>query len=190
MAALEIGAEDVSSEQQRQLKGMTAKLVTVLAVIFCLYHLVYISGIHSYLGLYFAAISYRAGSLGLLLLLVFIVFPATKTAARSRVPWYDFIPIVLTAGACGYAFLFGEKLIESFVMGLGSIQITVLFLAAILVTFEASRRAMGWPMMTVAVLLILYSLFAPYLPGILKGGSIGLNSLALQTTSTASFNQH
>ncbi|WP_307190067.1 hypothetical protein [Geomicrobium sp. JCM 19038] len=61
-------------------------LVTIIAVTFSLYHL-----ITAFTGPPVYVLVHRALHVSFVLVLVFLLFPATKGAARNRLPWYDML---------------------------------------------------------------------------------------------------
>lgn len=172
-------ADEQSDRGVRKLSGIPAALQRGLAITIPLigigfiidlpYHLATVTFFdQQYLGLFLA----------LILPYLFLSVPAHKTAAQDRVPWYDwaFALICLTGG--GYVALFYDQLllelglITSFKVWLGG-----LFIISIL---EAIRRLIGWVLLTIVVVFILYGRFGFLMPGVLATREVGWSRLVNQ----------
>ena len=98
----------------------------------------------------------RSAFLGMVVLLVFIVFPRKKGATRvNYIPWYDILLGVAGAASFFYFTLNAEMIVKQ------GIRITtlqmVLGIIGILVLVEACRRAVGLPILIVATCFVLYA---------------------------------
>ena len=98
----------------------------------------------------------RSAFLGMVVLLVFIVFPRKKGATRvNYIPWYDILLGVAGAASFFYFTLNAEMIVKQ------GIRITtlqmVLGIVGILVLVEACRRAVGLPILIVATCFVLYA---------------------------------
>ncbi|MFJ7638321.1 TRAP transporter permease [Peribacillus sp. NPDC097225] len=117
----------------------------------------------------FTAQIQRTIHLGFALSLIFLLFPANRKKRQKgklQIAWYDMILAVLSIGVGAYWPLFFDDLVMN-VGRLGTLDFTV-GLLAILLVLEATRRAVGIPITTIAVLFILYGLFGQYMPGFLS----------------------
>jgi TRAP transporter 4TM/12TM fusion protein len=121
-------------------------------------------------------VTHRGVHLAFVLGLVFLVFAATKKglghtrastlAAPGGIPIGDWLLAVAVAVSVLYipyvfdnlAFRVGNPATLDVVMG------SILIFALL----DATRRAMGWPLPIIAIIFMLYSLFGPYFPGLLK----------------------
>ncbi|BBI63827.1 hypothetical protein HSBAA_51330 [Vreelandella sulfidaeris] len=86
--------------------------------------------------------------------------------------------MVLAAAAafCGaYMFMFYEQLSQR--PGAPILQDVIIGIAGILLLLEATRRALGPPLMVVASVFLVYSLAGPWMPGILSHGGVSLYGL-------------
>ena len=95
--------------------------------------------------------------------LVFLLYPSCKSFSRKSMHWLD----VLLATVAGATMIY---LIVNYqeIMYRGGVptQLDLIFGAlAILFTFEVSRRIVGWPIVLVALVFVLYAHFGKYLPG-------------------------
>lgn len=100
----------------------------------------------------------RASFVGLIVFLIFMMFPAKKGGGKraNYIPWYDFILAGLGALAYFYFVFNLEAIIDQGIM-LTPFEV-ILGAAGILVTLEACRRAVGLPIVIVASLFIVYAL--------------------------------
>lgn len=118
----------------------------------------------------------RSIHLGFALSLIFILFPAMKRKGiRHKVAWYDYILALLSIGVGSYWPIRYDELV--FRIG----RVTELDLAvgiiAVLLTLEATRRAVGMPITVIASLFLTYAFFGPYFPGFLRHRGQDLDSL-------------
>ncbi len=100
----------------------------------------------------------RASFVGIIVFMIFLMFPARKGAGgrENYIPWYDVILAVLGAVAYGY-FVFNLPAIIAQGIKLTTPQV-VLGAIGVLVTLEACRRAVGLPIVIVASFFIIYGL--------------------------------
>ena len=110
--------------------------------------------------------------------LLFIYLPASKTASRGSIPWYDIILIVLSTAVPLY---FVTQEFEILMMGweTGAPTIPVIFsiiLWALII--EAGRRAAGPSFCIIIFVFSVYPLISGYLPGFLWNPSISFHQLA------------
>ncbi|MFF2288089.1 TRAP transporter permease [Peribacillus butanolivorans] len=117
----------------------------------------------------FTAQIQRTIHLGFALSLIFLLFPANRKKRQKgkfQIAWYDIILAVLSIGVGAYWPLFFEDLVMN-VGRLGTLDFAV-GLVAILLVLEATRRAVGLPIMIIAIVFVLYGLFGQYMPGFLS----------------------
>ncbi len=153
----------------RRLTGVAAGIVFVLLISFSLFQL--------YTGAFgqYTAYIQRTVHLGFALTLIFMLFPAKKSAVRNSVPWYDMILILLAIIVCGYWPLYYDTLVQH----IGTISTTQLIIGgiAILLVLEAARRAVGLPITIIATCFLLYAYFGPYMPGMFAHRGLTLHQL-------------
>jgi TRAP transporter 4TM/12TM fusion protein len=156
----------------RKPAGATAKLIFGVALAWALFQTWYASPLP--FALRFGVLNdteARALHLAFALFLAFLAWPAGRRSPRDRVPWQDWLFAVAGAFASAYLMLFYDTL------ALRPGQPTALDLAVsitgLVLLLEATRRAVGAPMVVLAVLFIAYALFGPYLPELVshKGAS-------------------
>ena len=64
----------------------------IFAIIVTLYHLIYASGLYMP-----ETLKHRSIHVGMILILAFMLYPATKKASRKVIAWYDYVMIALSA---------------------------------------------------------------------------------------------
>ncbi len=100
----------------------------------------------------------RALFVGLVIILVFLVYPAKKGSAKTNhIPIIDIILMVLGSGAFFY-FVVNFKTIISHATRISQIEVYV-GIIGILVLVEACRRAVGIPILCVATAFVCYAFY-------------------------------
>ena len=135
----------------RVYKGVSRRIVRVLFVLFSLYSV--------FLLFYPGEIRMeRASFVGLIVLLVFVNFPATRSGPKkvNFIPWYDIILMGLGFVSYLYFVINYRAIINRGIM-LTPLEVW-LGVIGILVTLEACRRAVGLPIVIVASLFIVYAM--------------------------------
>lgn len=165
--------------------GFAASLMLVVAVLWALFHLwvssplPYTSFFALELGVPVLSNSYqRYFHLSFALILAFLAYPRGKRSPRSYIPVYDW----LAAGASlicvmylyiAYAFYPQETQSR---MGIPNMPDLVVSVIGVLLLLEAARRALGPPIVVIAVLFLLYAAFGnmPFIPDLImhKGQSL------------------
>ena len=116
----------------------------------------------------------RAIHLAFAVLLAFIAYPTFTRSARDRIPLQDWGLGLIGAGASAYIWLFYAQIAER--TGLPSTADVVIAAIGILLLLEAARRSLGFPLMAVAGIFLLYVFFgsSPLLPDMIrwKGASL------------------
>lgn len=107
----------------------------------------------------------RSVHLGFVLLLVFLLRPASKKLRKDKVPVYDLILAILAVICCGYAAIKWPVFINNPMNWASPIDKTLAILTVVLV-LEASRRSVGWIFPILAIFFFLYTRFGEICPGI------------------------
>ncbi|WP_287324166.1 TRAP transporter permease, partial [Mesorhizobium sp.] len=108
----------------------------------------------------------RAIHLGFALFLTFLAYPALRSSPRDRVPLLDWVLAVLGGFAGAYLFLFYVQL--SGRPGQPTTLDLVTGTVGILLLLEATRRALGLPMVVVACVFIFYTFAGQYMPDVIQ----------------------
>ncbi len=114
----------------------------------------------------------RSIHLAFAVFLAYLGYPALKRSPRRYIPIQDWILAIIAAFCAGYLFIFYQQLSQR-----PAAPITMdLWVACIgmVLLLEATRRALGPPLMIIAILFLVYTFAGPYMPGIIshKGASL------------------
>ena len=115
----------------------------------------------------------RSIHLAFAVFLAYTAFPTFKSSPRDYIPIQDWIIALVGAFCAGYLFLFYHALAER--PGLPTdMDITVACVGLVLI-LEATRRALGPPLMIVALVFMAYTFFGHMAPDMIawKGASLG-----------------
>tara|TARA_R110002167_G_scaffold95233_3_gene253754 strand:- start:2135 stop:4816 length:2682 start_codon:yes stop_codon:yes gene_type:complete len=104
--------------------------------------------------------------------LAFMAYPAFGGSPRERVPVTDMTMAVLGAFTAGYLFIFYVQLSDR--PGAPITQDLVVGVIGCLLLLEATRRALGPPLVVVASVFLVYTFAGPYMPEIIahKGANL------------------
>jgi len=109
---------------------------------------------------------YREQYMGLFLALtlgsIFLSVPAKRGAAGHRVPWYDMVLCAAALVVGLYVTILYPRLIMQ--VAYPTTDKIVLGILAIVVVLEATRRSVGWSLVIVALVFLLYARFTHYMP--------------------------
>lgn len=169
---------EAGGPKYREYKGATAKVITILAVAWTLYHILYIAGVLSRLNIFLDIPQHLALHLGFILVLVFALIPIRKGTPPQKLPWYDAVLIVLGLGwnlyiAINFDALYARSL-EGYLLIPESVMIWIFFF----IVLEAARRTMGLVITFLAAAFLFYPLVCNHLPGIFAGPIYGWDRVA------------
>lgn len=157
-------------------------IVNFIAGIAGIYHIVVISGVLMWVGIFTIPARDRAVSLLFVLVLVFLARSITKKVhggtGKDRLAWHDVV--FLAGGLVGGGFIvFFYPQAYQYVSS-GYLDAKGMILAAILmvVLLEAVRRVTGLVLPLIITFFIVITLFQNYLPGILHGSGYPFDRLA------------
>lgn len=98
--------------------------------------------------------------------LLFLIAPASKKNAGKGPRWYDVLFAVLTVPVGLYVTIYYPELLFSMSM-VTPFQVVISAVALFLV-LESTRRVVGWPILTIVIVFILYAKFGDMAPGIFR----------------------
>jgi len=174
-------SEDLSPT--RNLTGLHLKIVLAIAIIWSLFQLWYASPFPFWLNIgMFKGLPARAIHLGFALLLAFLIFPFSK---NKKISIIDVLISLIAAFCCLYIYFFYDQLIDR---GGVLLKITlgqninipielIIGITGILILLEATRRAIGLPLVIIAICFLLFSFFGRYAPEMISHGGLSLKRL-------------
>jgi TRAP transporter 4TM/12TM fusion protein len=163
----------------RQLKGLMARLTSIVLVAPVILGALWAGEVHAWLGLLVFKEQYLAVMLGLALIAAFILVRPAKWSSATQVPWYDWVLCVLAATCCGYVvvnyhqIVFSSSDMTTERIGLGALTL--------LLVFEATRRLIGYTLVLISVAFLLYARFGDMMPGVFAVPSSSWERLAVYT---------
>ena len=167
----------VADTGDRAPHGLTGKLILGLAATWSLFQLWIASPLPYMLGFgVFNSTEARSIHLALAVFLGFMVFPAWRRSPRDRVPVQDWAMGLVAAFCAAYIYIFYNQLATR--PGSPTEVDVVVALVGLVLLLEATRRALGPPLMIVALVFMAYSLAGPWMPGMLSHRGVSLVSLA------------
>ncbi len=131
-----------------------------------------------------AGVPARAVHLAFALVLAFLVFPAVSRHRRRTIPWYDIVLTVLAAVCTLYIFFGYDGLVlrQGVLLDwqIGGLSIPIEAIIGgigILLVLEATRRAIGIPLVIVCVVFLFYSIFGQQMPVVISHKGLSLERL-------------
>ena len=158
---------------QRNLAGIFGIILSLVAFGTSIYHLY--TGFFGQPEAYF----HRVIHVTLLLLITFLSFAAFKRPDDGKLPWYDMLVVVGWLLSMGYLFYEYEWIVNHIghVETFAGWQIALAF-GGILLVLEGCRRAVGWPLAALALLVFIYAFVGPWLPGFLNHEGFSMSLVA------------
>ena len=152
---------------------LVARLLLVVAIAWSLFQLWIASPLPFSTGiLVFNDTQTRAIHLAFAVFLAFMAYPAFSGSPRDRVPVLDWIFALVGAFCAGYLFVFYRELATR--PGQPTTQDLVVAVTGLVLLLEATRRALGLPMVIVALVFLGYTFAGPHMPDLIahKGASL------------------
>ena len=114
----------------------------------------------------------RSIHLAFAVFLAYLAYPALARSPRDRVPALDWLLAIVGAACASYLFVFYREL--STRPGQPTTQDLVVGVIGVVLLLEATRRALGLPMVIVALVFLVYTFGGPYMPDMIahKGASL------------------
>ncbi len=114
----------------------------------------------------------RAIHLAFAIFLAYTAYPTLKSSPRHYVPIQDWLVALIAAFCAAYIYLFYDQLASR--PGAPTTFDLIVAVIGLILLLEATRRALGPPLMVVASVFILYTFAGPYMPDVIahKGASL------------------
>jgi TRAP transporter 4TM/12TM fusion protein len=153
--------------------GFAGQLLLIIPLVWSLFQLWYASPLPFMVG--FGVLNdteARSIHLAFAIFLAYTAYPTFKSSPRNYIPLQDWVTALVGAFCAGYLFLFYRELAER--PGLPTTFDLVVGVIGMMLLLEATRRALGPPLMVVASVFILYTFAGPYMPDVIahKGASL------------------
>lgn len=141
--------------KKRKLIGKGALIVAIIAISMSVFQF-YSAGFRM-----LPAMQHRAIHLSFALVLTFLLYPRAKSQIK-KISIIDYLLVLLSISIGLYLFIEYKQLIYR--AGDPIFLDLLMGFVAIVLVLEATRRVMGWPMVIVALVFLLYAYFGPYMP--------------------------
>ncbi len=146
---------------KRQLKGPAWVLISLIAASSSLYHI--------WTGFFGQPEAYlhRVIHVTFIMVISLMTYSIAKGRATDKVPWYDIMILLLWLTSMGYIFYHYDWIIEH----IGHTETfayyeLILAFGAVAVVLECCRRVIGWPLMALAILVLIYAFVGPWMPAL------------------------
>lgn len=169
--------EDMIAESDtgaRAPKGIPHHVLWIVPLVWSLFQLWYSSPLPTMLKVFILdGNQARSIHLAFAIFLTFLAYPATKRSPRDYIPIQDWVLAFVGAFAAGYLYLFYEQLADR--PGAPIVLDVVISVIGLVVLLEATRRALGPPLMIVAIVFLVYTFAGEYMPAVISHQSVSLN---------------
>lgn len=170
----ELSAEEVMQKfdkesDKREMKGFWNILINAICIVFAIFQLYTAT-----FGILDAHLQ-RAIHLAFGFLLIFLLYPARKSWSRTSMHPLDVLFALVGAASALYIVVNYQELVLR--AGMNNETDFIVGVVGTLMVFEAARRVVGWPMITVAFVFIAYAFFGPYIPGIMAHRGVQVQEL-------------
>lgn len=169
--------ESTAQSRFRRHKGTIGLIERILLVLIPITGIVGILNIFLYFGISLWIQQYLAVLLALALALTPLLVPATSKSPRDTLTWYDASLSVAGLVIGLYLAIFYPNLQAT--AGVITAERVILGAIAILLVLESCRRMLGWLIVVIILLFILYPHFANLFPGPLHGRPVPWERLAV-----------
>jgi len=114
----------------------------------------------------------RAIHLAFALFLAYTAYPTFKSSPRDYIPVQDWVMALVAAFCAAYLYIFYVELSNR--PGIPTQLDLIVSVVGLIMLLEATRRALGPPLMVVASVFVLYTFGGPYMPDVIahKGASL------------------
>ena len=170
---------------KRNLKGFNLKLVAFIAICWTLFQLWYASPLPFIFNFgIFIDLPARAIHLAFALTLCFLIYPGRKGRSNNQIKLIDYFFVTLSIIATFYIVIDYEGLVYrqgilatvNF-LGLNIRYEMILGAVGIILLLEATRRAIGLPLVCIAVIFLIFSIFGKQMPDLIAHAGLSITRL-------------
>ena len=170
---------------KRNLKGFNLKLVAFIAICWTLFQLWYASPLPFIFNFgIFIDLPARAIHLAFALTLCFLIYPGRKGRSNNQIKLIDYFFVTLSIIATFYIVIDYEGLVYrqgilatvNF-LGLNIRYEMILGAIGIILLLEATRRAIGLPLVCIAVIFLIFSIFGKQMPDLIAHAGLSITRL-------------
>ncbi len=157
----------------RSPSGISAKVLWVVPLLWAIFQLYYASPLPYVVGVaVLNSTEVRSIHLAFAIFLAYLAFPALKSSPRRYIPIQDWVLACVAAFCAAYIFLFYAQISER--PGLPNTMDLVVSVIGMALILEATRRALGPPLMVVCLVFITYTFAGHLMPEVIahKGASL------------------
>ena len=173
-------SEDLSPT--RNLTGLHLKIVASIAILWTAFQLWIASPFPFIFNVGMVnGLPARAIHLGFALTLTFLIYPISR---GKKISIFDILISLIAAFCCLYIYFFYDQIINrggillKYTLGQYAIPVELIIgTIGILILLEATRRAIGLPLVIIAICFLLFSYFGQYAPDIISHGGLSLKRL-------------
>ena len=170
---------------KRNLTGFNLKLVAIIAMSWTLFQLWYASPLPFIFNFgIFIDLPARAIHLAFALTLCFLIYPSRKSQANKKIKLIDYFFVALSIIVTFYIVIDYEGLVNRQgilaninLFGLKIPYEMILGATGMLLLLEATRRAIGLPLVIIAVIFLIFSIFGKQMPDLIAHAGLSITRL-------------
>ncbi|KAA5604611.1 TRAP transporter permease [Roseospira marina] len=169
-------AEDIVAQVEsgsRTPDGLSGRIIIAVCLAWSLFQLWYASPLPFMVGFgVFNGTEARSIHLAFALFLAFTAYPAFKWSPRRSIPIQDWLFAIVGAFCAAYLVLFNDALADR--PGAPTAMDVAVGVVGLVLLLEATRRALGPPLLVVALVFLAYTFGGQYMPDVIahKGASL------------------
>lgn len=159
MTADEVLKKFDQESNKREMTGLWGKIISAICIAFAAFQIY-----TAVFGVLDAHLQ-RAIHLAFGFALIFLLYPARTAWSKDSMSWFDVLLAIMGVASAMYIVVFYQDLVLR--AGYNTEIDFYIGLIGTILVFEAARRVVGWPMIIVAALFMVYAFLGPYIPGML-----------------------
>jgi TRAP transporter 4TM/12TM fusion protein len=154
------------------------RVTTFLNIIVIFFGALYISNTLEFFGIHITIVPYCALILMLVLVLVFLNYPARGKEIKEKLPWYDMVLIIMSVCGSGFITFFPGRWGPLLLRGTTTYLEVILCFMLVIAIIEATRRTVNIAMALVASFFVIHLIFGSHFPGVLLTFDFSLERIA------------